>query len=264
MVELAPDITLVIAFAAGFLSFVSPCVLPLVPSYLIYITGLTLEELTSQADRSRVRATIVWNSLFFVLGLSAVFVAFGASASLIGQLLLTYQDFLRKAGGVLIMIFGLYVMGVLKLNFLMTEKRIRLQNRPAGHIGSLLVGMAFAAGWTPCVGPILGTILMLVGSHVLIGILEFDLLRDRHAILGDERRAELLIENRVPSFRSQRRLDGVRQLIYASQNRGPCVLTVQNLLCCHFLPPSCLFRARCACVGYCSKMPRMSSSLMIK
>ncbi|TLY33788.1 MAG: cytochrome c biogenesis protein CcdA [Nitrospirae bacterium] len=160
----AHDITLVIAFAAGFLSFVSPCVLPLVPSYLIYITGLTLEELTSQADRNRVRATIVLNSLFFVLGLTAVFVAFGASASLIGQFLITYQDFLRKAGGVLIMMFGLYVMGVLKLNFLMTEKRIHLQSRPAGLIGSLLVGMAFAAGWTPCVGPILGTILMLAGT----------------------------------------------------------------------------------------------------
>src|SRR5438445_2029692 len=159
----AHDIPLVIAFAAGFLSFVSPCVLPLVPSYLIYITGLTLEELTSQADRNRVRATIVLNSLFFVLGLTAVFVAFGASASLIGQFLITYQDFLRKAGGVLIMMFGLYVMGVLKLNFLMTEKRIHLQSRPAGLIGSLLVGMAFAAGRTPGGGPILGTIHMRAG-----------------------------------------------------------------------------------------------------
>src|SRR5207247_3899979 len=116
----------------------------------------TLEELTSQADRNRVRATIVLNSLFFVLGLTAVFVAFGASASLIGQLLITYQDFLRKAGGVLIMVLGLYVMGVLKLNFLMTEKRIQLQSPPARHIGSLLVGMAFAAGSTPGVRPILG------------------------------------------------------------------------------------------------------------
>jgi cytochrome c-type biogenesis protein len=159
-----PDITLLIAFAAGFLSFASPCVLPLVPSYIIYITGLTLEELTSQEDRSRVRLTIVLNALFFVLGLTAVFVAFGASASLIGQLLITYQDFLRKVGGVLIMMFGLYVMGLLKRNFLMSELRIRLRSRPAGHIGSLVVGMAFAAGWTPCVGPILGTILMLAGT----------------------------------------------------------------------------------------------------
>src|SRR2546422_457035 len=116
MVEPAPDITLVIAFAAGFLSFVSPCVLPLVPSYLIYITGLTLEELTSQTDRSRVRVTIVLNSLFFIVGLTAVFVAFGASASLIGQVLITYQDFIRKAGGVLIVIFGLTVRGRQKLN----------------------------------------------------------------------------------------------------------------------------------------------------
>ena len=164
MFEQAPDVSLLIAFAAGLLSFVSPCVLPLVPSYLIYITGLSLEELTSQADRSRMRATIVLNSLFFILGLTVVFVAFGASASLVGRLLMTYQDFLRKAGGVLIVIFGLYVMGVLKLNFLMTEKRIHLQSRPAGYFGSVLVGMAFAAGWTPCVGPILGSILMLAGT----------------------------------------------------------------------------------------------------
>ena len=164
MFEQAPDVSLLIAFAAGLLSFVSPCVLPLVPSYLIYITGLSLEELTSQADRSRMRATIVLNSLFFILGLTVVFVAFGASASLVGRLLSTYQDFLRKAGGVLIVIFGLYVMGVLKLNFLMTEKRIHLQSRPAGYFGSVLVGMAFAAGWTPCVGPILGSILMLAGT----------------------------------------------------------------------------------------------------
>jgi cytochrome c-type biogenesis protein len=93
-----------------------------------------------------------------------VFVAFGASASLIGQVLITYQDFLRKVGGVLIMMFGLYVMGLLKRNFLMSEMRIRLRSKPAGHIGSLVVGMAFAAGWTPCVGPILGTILMLAGT----------------------------------------------------------------------------------------------------
>src|SRR2546427_10167725 len=131
----AHDITLVIAFAAGFLSFVSPCVLPLGPSYLIYITGLTLEELTSQADRNRVRATIVLNSLFFVLGLTAGFVAFGASASLIGQLLLTFQDFLRKAGGVLIMMVRLHVIAVLKLNFLMPGSRIHRQSRPAVRTG---------------------------------------------------------------------------------------------------------------------------------
>ena len=164
MFEQGPDISLLIAFAAGFLSFVSPCVLPLVPSYVSYITGLTLEELTSETERKRVRGVIVVNSLLFIAGFSAVFIAFGASASLVGQMLVTYQDFIRKLGGVLIVVFGLYVMGVLKLTFLMTEKRIHLQSRPAGYIGSVLVGFAFAAGWTPCVGPILGTILLYAGT----------------------------------------------------------------------------------------------------
>ncbi|TLY37774.1 MAG: cytochrome c biogenesis protein CcdA [Nitrospirae bacterium] len=160
----APDISLFIAFAAGLLSFVSPCVLPLVPSYVTYITGLSLEELTSETDRARVRGVIIVNSLLFITGFSLVFVAFGASASLVGQLLVTYQDFIRKFGGLLIVVFGLYVMGVLKLKFLMAEKRIHLQSRPAGYIGSVLIGVAFAAGWTPCVGPILGTILVYAST----------------------------------------------------------------------------------------------------
>ena len=164
MFQHGPDISLFIAFAAGLLSFVSPCVLPLVPSYVSYITGLTLEELTSETERTRVRATIVLNSLLFIGGFSAVFIAFGASASLAGQLLLTYQDFIRKLGGVLIVVFGLYVMGLLKLKFLMTEKRIHFTSRPAGYAGSFLVGVAFAAGWTPCVGPILGTILLYAST----------------------------------------------------------------------------------------------------
>jgi cytochrome c-type biogenesis protein len=160
MFQQGPDISLFIAFAAGLLSFVSPCVLPLVPSYVTYITGLTVEELTSETERKRVRGTIILNSLLFISGFSAVFIAFGASASLAGQLLLTYQEFIRKLGGVLIVVFGLYVMGLLKLKFLTAEKRIHFTSRPAGYVGSFLVGVAFAAGWTPCVGPILGTILV--------------------------------------------------------------------------------------------------------
>jgi len=160
----APDISLFIAFAAGLLSFVSPCVLPLVPSYVTYITGLTLEELTSETERSRVRGVIIVNSLLFIAGFSSVFIAFGASASLVGQVLMTYQEFIRKLGGVLIVVFGLYVMGVLKIKFLMSEMRVHLQRRPAGYVGSVLVGVAFAAGWTPCVGPILGTILLYAGT----------------------------------------------------------------------------------------------------
>ncbi len=164
MFQHGPDISLFIAFAAGLLSFVSPCVLPLVPSYVTYITGLTLEELTSETDRARVRGTIILNSLLFIGGFSAVFIAFGASASLAGQLLLTYQDFLRKLGGVVIVFFGLYVMGLLKLKFLMADQRVHFNRRPAGYVGSFLVGVAFAAGWTPCVGPILGTILVYAST----------------------------------------------------------------------------------------------------
>src|SRR5438105_11643186 len=164
MFQHGPDISLFIAFAAGLLSFVSPCVLPLVPSYVTYITGLTLEELTSETERARVRGTIILNSLLFIAGFSAVFIAFGASASLAGQLLLTYQDFIRKLGGVLIIVFGLYVMGLLKLKFLMADKRMHFTSRPAGYLGSFLIGVAFAAGWTPCVGPVLGTILLYAST----------------------------------------------------------------------------------------------------
>ena len=168
----APDMSLFIAFAAGLLSFVSPCVLPLVPSYVTYITGLTLEELTSETERARVRGVIIVNSLLFIAGFSAVFIAFGASASLVGQLLMTYQEFIRKLGGVLIVVFGLYVMGVLKIKFLMSEMRVHFQRRPAGYVGSFLVGVAFAAGWTPCVGPILGTILLYASTtdSLLMGV----------------------------------------------------------------------------------------------
>jgi len=158
------QITLFAAFTAGLLSFVSPCVLPLVPSYISYITGLSLDQLSNATERRRLRKPILLNSLTFIAGFSTVFIAFGASASLIGQLLITYQDYVRKLGGVLIVIFGLYLLGALKLGFLSTEKRLHFQNRPAGYLGSFLIGIAFAAGWTPCVGPVLGTILLYAST----------------------------------------------------------------------------------------------------
>ena len=154
------QVSLLAAFSAGFLSFVSPCVLPLVPSYISYITGLSVEELANAQERERFRKAIMLNSLLFIAGFSSVFIAFGASASFIGQLLYEYQDMIRKVGGVLIAIFGLYLMGILKLRFLMTERKLlHFEKRPLGYIGSFLVGTAFAAGWTPCVGPVLGGIL---------------------------------------------------------------------------------------------------------
>jgi cytochrome c-type biogenesis protein len=158
------QIGLFAAFSAGLLSFVSPCVLPLVPSYISYISGLSIDQLSKAEERSRFRKEIVVNSLLFIFGFSAVFIAFGASASLVGQLLITYQDFVRKLGGVLIIVFGLYLLGVLNFRFLATEKRFHFKSRPAGYLGSVLVGVAFAAGWTPCVGPVLGTILLYAST----------------------------------------------------------------------------------------------------
>ncbi len=164
MGESIQHISLLAAFSAGLLSFVSPCVLPLVPSYISYITGLSLDQLSDAAERQRFRKAIVVNSLLFIAGFSGVFIAFGASATLIGQALITYQEHIRKLGGILIVIFGLYLLGVLNLRFLQTEKRIHFKSRPAGYLGSFLIGVAFAAGWTPCVGPVLGTILLYAST----------------------------------------------------------------------------------------------------
>lgn len=164
MTESIQHISILAAFSAGLLSFVSPCVLPLVPSYISYITGLSIEELSSATERQRFRKAIVINSLLFIAGFSGVFIAFGASATLIGQALYTYQEYIRRLGGILIVIFGLYLLGVLNLNFLKTEKRLHFKSRPAGYLGSFLIGVAFAAGWTPCVGPVLGTILLYAST----------------------------------------------------------------------------------------------------
>ncbi len=159
-----PDTSLMAAFLAGLLSFVSPCVLPLVPSYITYITGLSLDRLTDAGERHRNRTTVIINALLFIAGFSGVFIAFGASASLVGQWLTDYQDLVRKIGGVLIAAFGLYLTGLVKLRPLMREWRFQFQSRPAGYAGSVLIGAAFAAGWTPCVGPVLGTVLLYAGT----------------------------------------------------------------------------------------------------
>ncbi len=154
------QVSLFAAFSAGLLSFISPCVLPLVPSYLSYITGLSVENLAKAEERRQFQSAIILNALLFIAGFSSVFIAFGASASLIGQVLYEYQDVIRKVGGVLIIVFGLYLLGILKLSFFMTERRlVHFESRPVGYVGSFLIGTAFAAGWTPCVGPVLGTIL---------------------------------------------------------------------------------------------------------
>lgn len=158
------QISYLIAFTAGFLSFVSPCVLPLVPSYVSYMTGLSFEELSGPARRRQVLWTTLKGALLFIAGFSTVFIAFGASATFIGRLLLNHQQELRHVGGALIIIFGLYVMGVFKIRGLSVDKHWRFNERPAGYIGTYLIGVAFAAGWTPCVGPILGSILLYAST----------------------------------------------------------------------------------------------------
>ena len=166
------NMSYMIAFSAGFLSFISPCVLPLVPSYVSYITGLSLDELTSPAGKARAREIATKNSLMFILGFSTIFIFFGASATLIGRFFLSNQTIIRQMGGALIIFFGLYIMGVFKFAIMARDTRFQFKSKPAGYLGSYLVGVAFGAGWTPCVGPILGSILLYAGStgSVLIGI----------------------------------------------------------------------------------------------
>lgn len=148
----------VVAFMAGLLSFLSPCVLPLVPSYVGFITGMTLPEM---AGRRRVALT---HALLFVLGFSLIFVILGASATALGQALNYYQVWLQRVGGVLIILFGLLCLGVFKVGLLNQERRVHLERKPVGYLGSALVGMAFGAGWTPCIGPVLGGILGLAAT----------------------------------------------------------------------------------------------------
>jgi cytochrome c-type biogenesis protein len=147
-----------VAFFAGLLSFLSPCVLPLVPSYVGFITGMTLPEVTGR------RRAALTHALLFVAGFSLVFVLLGASATALGRALNYYQVWLQRVGGVLIILFGLLCLGVFRVGLLNQERRVHLERKPVGYLGSLLVGMAFAAGWTPCIGPVLGGILGLAAT----------------------------------------------------------------------------------------------------
>jgi cytochrome c-type biogenesis protein len=149
------EVGIAIAFTAGVFSFLSPCVLPLVPSYLTFVTGMSLEDLQGGVNR---KATFVHASLF-VLGFSLIFIMLGASASFLGQFFRQYELWIARIGGGIIILLGLHLSGVFRLTALMQEKRIHLHNKPAGYLGTLGVGMAFGAGWTPCIGPILGAIL---------------------------------------------------------------------------------------------------------
>jgi cytochrome c-type biogenesis protein len=158
------DISIFIAFSAGFLSFVSPCVLPLIPSYITYITGVSFKDLADAETRTKLRWATASHSLLFIMGFSTIFILMGASATYLGQLLTRYQYWIMKAGGVLIIILGVHFTGIINLPFLQMERRFELRKKPLGYVGSFLVGIIFAAGWTPCVGPILSTILLYAST----------------------------------------------------------------------------------------------------
>jgi cytochrome c-type biogenesis protein len=156
-------VSLALALSAGLLSFLSPCVLPLIPSYVGFLTGMSVEQLEVR------RGTALLHALWFVGGFSLIFLALGASASALGVLLGRYQGWIGRVGGVLVIFFGLYLLGVLRPAFLMRERSIQLARKPAGYLGSAVVGIAFGAAWTPCVGPILGGILTLAAARATVG-----------------------------------------------------------------------------------------------
>ena len=161
------DVSIPAALLAGLVSFLSPCVLPLVPPYLIYLTGATIEHVAAdEADRVSKRAVLI-SALVFVLGFSTVFVALGASASLIGGLVRAYSAELSIAAGIIIILMGLHFLGLTRIGLLMREGRLAMA-RPVGLWGAYAMGLAFAFGWTPCIGPILAAILSVAAAEATV------------------------------------------------------------------------------------------------
>ncbi|HET7632204.1 MAG TPA: cytochrome c biogenesis protein CcdA [Gemmatimonadaceae bacterium] len=154
----AAEMGLLVAFLAGLISFLSPCVLPLVPSYLTFITGISLEDVRGS------RRFALLHAALFVLGFSMVFVAMGVAASAVGRTLLVHRQWLARAGGAVIIVFGLYLAGAFNIGFLARDTRPHLRSKPLGYLGTVVVGMAFGAGWSPCLGPILGSILTFAAT----------------------------------------------------------------------------------------------------
>lgn len=163
------DVTFGAAFLAGLISFVSPCVLPLVPPYLCYLAGVSLDQLTGDAPTDVKRRSVFFSSLTFVLGFSTVFVALGAGASAIGQFVRSYMDILSVVGGIIIIVMGLHFLGVFRIGLLHRQARMEVRNHKVGPAGSYLMGLAFGFGWTPCIGPVLSVILGVAGTRDTVG-----------------------------------------------------------------------------------------------
>lgn len=163
------EINIFLAFGAGFLSFVSPCVLPVYPVFLSYITGMSINEM--KEDNKKMNRQALLHTIFFLIGFSSIFIAIGFSTSVISEFLLTYQDIIRQVGAILIIFFGLVIVGILNFKFLMKNRQIQFKNRPSGYLGTLLIGIAFSLGWTPCTGPILAVVFSLAVSNPELGMI---------------------------------------------------------------------------------------------
>jgi cytochrome c-type biogenesis protein len=163
------DVNIFMAIGAGFLSFISPCCLPLYPAFLSYITGMSVGEIKSENAMLQKRSLL--HTLFFLIGFCVIFIAIGFGTSFVGSFFREYKDLIRQLGAIFIVFFGLMIVGVLKPEFLMKDRRIEFKNRPSGYLGSVLIGMAFAAGWTPCTGPILGFVISLAASNPSQGVI---------------------------------------------------------------------------------------------
>ncbi len=157
------DVTAFLAFSAGILSFFSPCVLPLVPSYLIFISGASIDSYTELSSGQH-RKTLLLHSISFIVGFSLVFVSLGISSSLLGNLFSTYERWIVRVGGLLLIVFGLNMLNILKIPFLNQEKMCHLRTKPIGLLGSFLIGITFSLGWTPCIGPVLASILLIAST----------------------------------------------------------------------------------------------------
>lgn len=165
---LTTELSLFLAFGAGFLSFISPCCLPLYPAFLSYITGMTVEEL--KTDKAILRNRGMLHTLFFLLGFSVIFIALGFSTTFISDWFILYGDLIRQIGAIFIVFFGLVILGVFTPKFMMQDRKITFKNRPSGYIGTFVIGLAFAAGWTPCTGPIIGAVYALAASNPSAGV----------------------------------------------------------------------------------------------
>jgi cytochrome c-type biogenesis protein len=164
------DVTIIGALLAGVLSFVSPCVLPLVPPYLGFLAGVSLDQLTGEDDDDGTASRrVFFSAVFFVLGFSTVFVILGATASFLGQFIRSYLDYFGYIAGALIIVMGLHFLGVFRIGLLYKEARVHVEKKPAGAIGAYAIGLAFGFGWTPCVGPILAAILFVAGTEDTVG-----------------------------------------------------------------------------------------------